>query len=155
MILTNAILQACGRVYVPIVTALIGGAVKISTTYTLCGNPAFGIKGAPVSTTACYAVIAVLNLCVLAAVLGKSRPRYLPLLCKPALAAALMGVCAHFAFRFLHTAAGLSPQGAVLAAIVLAAAFYAFLALLLRMVTRDDLALIPKGEKIAKILHIR
>lgn len=65
------------------VTALIGGAVKISTTYTLCGNPVFGIKGAPISTTACYAVIAVLNLCVLAAVLGKSRPRYLPLLCKP------------------------------------------------------------------------
>lgn len=47
MILTNAILQACGRVYIPIVTALIGGAVKISTTYTLCGNPVFGIKGAP------------------------------------------------------------------------------------------------------------
>ena len=155
MILTNAILQACGRVYVPIVTALIGGAVKISTTYTLCGNPVFGIKGAPISTTACYAVIAVLNLCVLAAVLGKSRPRYLPLLCKPALAAALMGGCAHFVFRFLHTAAGLSPQWAVLAAIVLAASFYAFLALLLRMVTREDLALIPKGEKIAKILHIR
>lgn len=155
MILTNAILQACGRVYIPIVTALIGGAVKISTTYTLCGNPVFGIKGAPISTTACYAVIAVLNLCVLAAVLGKSRPRYLPLLCKPALAAALMGGCAHFVFRFLHTAAGLSPQWAVLAAIVLAASFYAFLALLLRMVTREDLALIPKGEKIAKILHIR
>ena len=86
---------------------------------------------------------------------GKSRPRYLPLLCKPALAAALMGGCAHFVFRFLHTAAGLSPQWAVLAAIVLAASFYAFLALLLRMVTREDLALIPKGEKIAKILHIR
>ena len=118
-------------------------------------GPVFGIKGAPISTTACYAVIAVLNLCVLAAVLGKSRPRYLPLLCKPALAAALMGGCAHFVFRFLHTAAGLSPQWAVLAAIVLAASFYAFLALLLRMVTREDLALIPKGEKIAKILHIR
>ena len=50
MILTNAILQACGRVYIPIVTAVIGGAVKIATTYTLCGNPDFGIKGAPIST---------------------------------------------------------------------------------------------------------
>ena len=29
------------------------------------------------------------------------------------------------------------------------------LALVLRMVTKEDLALVPKGEKIAKILHIR
>ena len=45
MILTNAILQACGRVYVPIVTALIGGAVKISTTYTPVRQSCFRHQG--------------------------------------------------------------------------------------------------------------
>ena len=44
---------------------------------------------------------------------------------------------------------------AALAAILLAVIVYGVLALALRMVTREDLALLPKGEKIAKILHIR
>lgn len=153
MILTNAILQACGRVYLPIVTAVIGGVVKICTTYTLCGNPDFGIKGAPISTLLCYATIAVLNLAVVLVVLGKSRPNYFVLFCKPVAATILMAFVARFSFAAL--AAVLSDKIAVLAAILLAVLVYGILALLLRMVTREDLALMPKGEKIAKILHIR
>ncbi len=150
MILTNAILQACGRVYVPIVTALIGGAVKISTTYTPVRQSCFRHQGRAHQHHGMLCRNRRIEPVRSGRRAGKEPPRYLPLLCKPALAAALMGGCAHFVFRFLHTAAGLSPQWAVLAAIVLAASFYAFLALLLRMVTREDLALIPKGEKNCK-----
>ena len=153
MILTNAILQACGRVYLPIVTALIGGTVKIAATYTLCGDPAFGIRGAPISTLLCYVTIAVLNLGVVLAVLGKSRPNYFRLFFKPVVATALMALAARFSFAALDAA--LPEQIAVLAAILLAVIVYGILALALRMVTREDLALLPKGEKIAKILHIR
>lgn len=154
MILTNAILQACGRVYIPIVTAVIGGAVKIATTYTLCGNPDFGIKGAPISTLLCYVVIASLNLAAAAAVLGKSRPNYLRLFAKPVAATALMGLFAHFGFGAL-VGLGLSPSLAVLADIAAAAVLYGILVLALRMVTREDLLLMPKGEKIARWLRIR
>ena len=152
-ILTNAILQACGRVYIPIVTAVIGGAVKIATTYTLCGNPDFGIKGAPISTLLCYVVIASLNLAAAAAVLGKNRPNYLRLFAKPVAATALMGLFAHFGFGAL-VGLGLSPSLAVLADIA-AAVLYGILVLALRMVTREDLLLMPKGEKIARWLRIR
>lgn len=155
MILTNAILQACGRVYVPIVTAVIGGVVKIFTTYNLCGNPDFGIKGAPISTLACYVVIAVLNLTAVAVVLGKSRPNYFKLFIKPVVATAVMGLAVHYGFLALTGGAGISQKLAVLVIIVFAAALYGVLALVLRMVTKEDLALVPKGEKIAKILHIR
>ena len=154
MILTNAILQACGRVYIPIVTAVIGGAVKIATTYTLCGNPDFGIKGAPISTLLCYVVIASLNLAAAAAVLGKNRPNYLRLFAKPVAATALMGLFAHFGFGAL-VGLGLSPSLAVLADIAAAAVLYGILVLALRMVTREDLLLMPKGEKIARWLRIR
>ena len=155
MILTNAILQACGKVYVPVVTAAIGGTVKICTTYTLCGNPDFGIKGAPISTLLCYVVISALNLIVVWAVLGKSRPRYLSLFAKPLIATVLMGLAAHYSFFAMTEMLHLSAKLAVLAAILLAALLYGVLALVLRMITKEDLTLMPKGEKIAKILHIR
>ena len=40
-------------------------------------------------------------------------------------------------------------------AVVLAVIVYVALVLALRIVTRDDLALLPKGEKLARILHVR
>lgn len=40
-------------------------------------------------------------------------------------------------------------------AVVLAVIVYVALVLALRIVTRDDLALLPKGEKLAHILHVR
>lgn len=155
MILTNAILQACGRVYIPVVTAVIGGVVKICTTYTLCGNPDFGIKGAPISTLLCYVVISGLNLIAVTVVLRENRPRYIRLFAKPVFATLLMGLTAHYSFAALTETLGISGKIAVLAAILLAVLVYGALVLALRMITREELALIPKGEKIAKILHIR
>ena len=40
-------------------------------------------------------------------------------------------------------------------AVVLAVIVYVALVLALRIVTRDDLALLPKGEKLARVLHVR
>ncbi|MFR8333839.1 MAG: hypothetical protein ACLU9S_16950 [Oscillospiraceae bacterium] len=45
----------------------------------------------------------------------------------------------------------MATGGAILAAVVV----YAILVLALRVISREDLELMPKGEKIAKILHIR
>ena len=39
--------------------------------------------------------------------------------------------------------------------IVVGAIVYAILVLVLRIVSKDDLSLMPKGDKIAKLLHIK
>ena len=44
---------------------------------------------------------------------------------------------------------------ATLLAIGAAVVVYGVLVIALRIITREDLKLIPKGEKIARILHIR
>ena len=44
---------------------------------------------------------------------------------------------------------------ATLFAVLLAVAVYAVLIVALRVLTRDDLALMPKGDKIARLLHIQ
>ena len=48
-----------------------------------------------------------------------------------------------------------SSRISVLIAIIAGVAVYLVAVIALRVVTREDLAVIPKGEKIAKLLHIR
>ena len=72
---------------------------------------------------------------------------------KPALASLVMGAAAYGAYQVsvhLHLAMILRLGFTIL----LAAAAYAVMAILLRTVTADDCKLLPKGDKIAKLLHI-
>ena len=89
MLLTNAILQAHGQAKIPIITMFIGGAVKVVANYFLVGNPNINIKGAPIGTLVCYALITVLNLVIINRTLV-NRPSYAQLFLKPFLATAGM-----------------------------------------------------------------
>ena len=152
MLLTNAILQAHGKAKVPIITMFIGGAVKVVANYLLVGNPDINIKGAPIGTLVCYALICVLNLIMINRTLV-SRPSYAQLFLKPLAATAGMAVVARVSYTFLSGALG-NTLG-TLGAIALAAVVYVVLVMLLRIITREDLEMLPKGEKLAKFLHVR
>ena len=80
-------------------------------------------------------------------------PRYHRVFLKPLLATAGMAVTAKVAYDLLSAPLGSSL--ATLGAIALAAAVYAVLVVLLRIITKEDLEMLPKGEKLAKILHVR
>ena len=60
--ITNATLQAFGRIDLPLVSMFLGALVKMFGDYYLIGDPRFGIAGAPISTAVCYWLIALLNL---------------------------------------------------------------------------------------------
>ena len=64
-----------------------------------------------------------------------------------------MAVAAKFSYRFL--AAPLGNSLATLGAIAAAAVVYGALVLALRTITREDLELLPHGEKLARILRVR
>ena len=160
MLITNSILQSYGRVNVPIFTMLIGGVVKIVLNYNLTAVPSINIHGAPIGTLVCFALTAILNLIAVSRVAAfhLNYPGYFlrPLLASLAMAFSARGVyalCAHF---LLSENSGRTIMlVCVGAAIAVAVVVYAVLVLALRIVTRDDLALLPKGEKLARILHVR
>ena len=159
MLITNSILQSYGRVNVPIVTMLIGGVVKIVLNYNLVAIPSVNIHGAPIGTLVCFALTAALNLVIVART-TEDRPNYLALFAKPLLASVLMALGAKLVYRVLSgvivlSSARLSLILCVAGAIGVAVVLYAVLVLALRIITKDDLALLPKGEKVAKILKIR
>ncbi len=62
---TNSLLQAVGRVSLPVKLILIGSAIKLAMNYLLVGIPQLNIQAAPWSTLVCYVVITLLSLIAL------------------------------------------------------------------------------------------
>ena len=145
---TNSVLQAYGRVYYPVINMLVGGVVKVCMNYTFI--PVWGIDGAPVATNVCYAVIALLNLiCIVRIIKVKINP--LDMFLKPAAAALVMGAAAAGAYN-LSFGALQSVRLAAVLAIAAGGVVYAAAVLLVRGLRREDVLIMPKGEKIAEIL---
>ena len=153
VLLMNAIMQAHGYVYIPVVNMIIGGIAKIIVNYVLVGNPSIHIVGAPIGTLVCYVIIAGLDYFAIRRVL-RHPPKLLQNLVKPAVASLLMGGAALAVRRLLEGRASATAMILILS-IGTAGLVYIVLVLGLRVITADDCRLLPKGDKIAKLLRIR
>ena len=173
MLVCNSILQAHGFVSLPVLVMIVGGALKIFTNYRVVGMPGVGIYGAPAGNILCFGLCLGLDLILIARVIPR-RPRYLEIFLKPMLASALMGGAAWAVYglgsrllirlgklcvadQVTKEVLGLSRAGnalVTLLAIAVAMAVYGVLAVALRAISRDDLALMPKGDKIARLLKL-
>ncbi|MBQ7857213.1 MAG: polysaccharide biosynthesis protein [Oscillospiraceae bacterium] len=153
VLLTTTIMQSHGHAYRPVVNMLVGGAVKLVAIFVLTGNPYIGILGVPIGSLLCYAVIMVLNLITTRMVL-EEPPAIVKHMLRGFLAAAIMGV---FAFGAWYGLKALNVgSNLILCAvpILVGVVIYAVCAVKLRAITREDCLLLPKGEKIAKLLHL-
>ena len=152
VLVLNAIMQAHGYVYIPVVNMIIGGIAKVLINLILVGNPRINIVGVPVGTVISYMLIAMLDLVAIHRVL-RNPPSLLPNVVKPALAALAMGAAA-FGLNRLSLAIGLPIILRTGVCILGAGVIYVALVLVLKVITREDCALLPKGDKIARLLRI-
>ena len=139
MLITNSILQAYGRVALPSVH----------------------IHGAPIGTLVCFALTALLNLIAVARIapFRLNYPGYFlrPLFASLVMAFAARGVyalAAHFLIPSVEEAGRLTLLLCVGLAIGIAVVIYGVLVLALHCIRRSDLELLPKGDKLARLLHI-
>ena len=151
--MTTAIMQAHNHTVLPVINTLIGGLLKVAVNYILVGNPDIAILGAPIGTFVCYLVIMLLNVFAMRRTL-KEPPKLLPAIWRSGLAALLMGVVAWLAYGLLGKLIS-SVAVCCLGAIAVAAVVYLVLVILFKALTYEDCLLLPKGEKIAKLLRIR
>jgi len=153
---SNPVLQATGRVNLPVMAMGVGALVKIVSNYVLVGLPDVGIHGAPMGTSLCYLVILTINLVNI-------RRLHIPFslrrsFLRPLLAAGVMG---GFVWLIYPPLAGILGSGrmmsllAVLLTVALAAVIYLLMLIAVKALPREDILMLPKGEKIAKILRIR
>ncbi len=159
VLMENAILQASGKELLPMITMIVGGVVKVALNYFLVAQPRINIYGAPVGTLVSYVVMAVMNFVFMCFVLDKN-PKLRHILIKPFLCSAVMGGCAWGLYgltdRFLRFG---PPRLHMLFCMAIAIGFavvvYLIFAIAMRMITREDMDLIPGGAKVARLLHMK
>ena len=153
-LLCNSILQANGMVNLPILAVIIGGVVKVVVNFILVGNPNIRINGAPVGTLCCFIVISALEIFIIRRSIP-APPSFLRAFLKPFVPSVIMAAAAWATYglltNFLHMGNSLATIGGIGVGVVV----YLVLVLALRVLSREDLELMPKGDKIAKILHIK
>ena len=167
VLVCNSVLQAHGFINLPVIVMVLGGIVKIVNNYNLVG--AIGIAGAPVGNILCFGLALVLDLVVITRVIP-NRPRLLPIFVKPAIASAIMGGAAWAVYGLLSrvlTAEQVNEAGetirvvsrmgnalGIFLAIAVAGVVYLVLVVAIRAISKDDLALMPKGDKLARLLRL-
>ncbi len=148
--MTN-MLQAVGRMDIPIKSIAIGSCAKILLNFILIGNPEINIKGAPVSTALCYVIIFAINLGALLKV-TKVKINVVSVYLKPFVSAALCGAVAWGANYIIAEKLMIESRLVGIAAIGFGGVTYAISMLLFKGIVKDDVLMLPKGEKIAKVL---
>jgi len=152
---TNALLQAHGYAHVPVINMLLCGVVKLVAVYVLVGNPALGIVGAPIGTMLCYLMIAVLNLLAIGKLVPQ-KPKLLRNLLRSVLPAAIMGAVVFGIYWALQQVLGVDGSRVLLCGvpIMVGVVVYFVAVVVFKAITREDCQLLPKGDKIAKLLHL-
>ena len=157
VLLTNAVMQAHGHANIPVVNMFVGGVVKLGVAWLLTGNAGINIQGVPVASVACFLTIATLNLFSMNRCI-KHPPHMLRNMARPCLSGLIMAAAVFGVYFGLGRVFGLdSTLGKlmlvgvpVLAGVVV----YVVCVIKLKAITREDCLLLPKGEKIAKLLHL-
>ena len=153
VLVTTAIMQAHGHAGRPVINMLIGGLLKLAAVFILTGNPNIGIVGTPIGTLACYLAICVLNISSIRTLLDHP-PAIVKHLLRPFLAALIMGIFVVGALTALKAAGITSSLILCGGPIALGVIVYAVTAVKLKVITHEDCLLLPKGEKIAKLLKL-
>ena len=153
VLLTNAIMQAHGHASIPVVHMLCSGVVRLIVVFVLSGNPAIGILGVPMGTALCNLCIAALNLIAMGRCIPQ-KPALVKNLLRPMIPALCMGAVAFGAWKAL-AALGISSRILLCGLpIGCAGVVYLVLAVVCKSITREDCLLLPKGEKIARLLRL-
>ena len=152
---TNALLQSHGYVNVPVINMLSSGVIRLVLVYVLVGNPNLGLMGAPLGAFIGYLLIAVLNLVAIQRKVAQ-KPKLLKNLLRPAMPALVMGVVVFFCYKALVSVIGIDGSRVILAGapIAVGVVVYFVCVVLMKSITREDCLLLPKGEKIAKLLKL-
>ena len=155
VMLTNAILQAIGKVYIPVINMLLGGLLKIFVNYVLVANPHINICGAPIGTNLCYILILSLNIFWIVKLM-KVKFSVMDFVIKPIICIGVMAMVVVLSSKvvsmFIPFSGRLSSIIIVLFGVTLGAISYFAMLFITRIVTYDDILMLPKGEKIANYM---
>ena len=148
----TTLLQAIGKAKIPAISFGAACFVKIVLNYILVGMPQFNIKGAAISTVACYSISVIVNLFFLFKY-TKIKINVMSVAVKPIIASVLSGAAAWGVYTLLSKKEAFGNTVVTVISIAGAAFVYAIALLLVKALSKEDVLMLPSGEKIAKVLE--
>lgn len=147
----NGALQGIGKVMVPAISLGIGVIIKLILNLILVPNPTFGVNGAAIANVACNVIACIISLVVLKKNIN-IETKFSKFVLKPIIATAIMAICSMGIYTVL-IGAHLAMKKATLIALVIAVITYAMALIALKVFTKDEIYMIPYGQKIYKVLE--
>ena len=147
--ITTSILQSHGLQKKTIVSMYSGVLVKLILNIVLISNPNIGIYGAPIATVIGYFTMASINFYFILRHIG-IRIEFFKNFLKAFSASAISSIVTIAVYRLIANL-GYNTIG-TLSAVIATAIVYFILLLLFNAVQKSDIILLPKGQKIYRIL---
>jgi len=136
----TGVLQGIGHMKIPVIGVIIGVCVKIPLNYILLAVPQINILGAVISTIACFAVAAAVNLFFLRKITG-IFPNIIGTFVKPFAASVGMGIVCFAVYNIMYLFT--SNLIATLSALGISVFAYGGIMLLIKGFGERELALLP------------
>lgn len=146
----TAILQSINKQFHPVKNLFVGLIVKTVFSYILISMPSLNVRGAAISTTIAYLVVAWLNLIDINKSAG-IKIKLFKIALKPVISTAIMSAVVIVGFNLFTPLVG--QKFSVLASVGIAAIIYVICLFVTGAITKEDLDLIPKGEKLKRFVR--
>lgn len=145
----NGGLYGFGKTHIPAISLAVGGVIKLVLNVILISNPKINIYGSVISSVICQGLAFFICLHALNKQI-KLELNFKNHLFKPILASVIMGVIAYLTYYMLIniTSNAISTMVAILIGVIV----YTLLVLGMKILSKEDIYMIPFGTKIYSIL---
>lgn len=146
----TGVLQGIGKQMIPVRNLFIGAIAKIILTYTLTGIVSINVKGAAIGTVVAYIVASTLNILAVKKYTGAKFDAKLTFI-KPVAAGVVMSAAVWVSYRIFYGFLGNTLSTAL--SILIGAAVYALMLFVTKAITNEEIKLLPKGNKLIRVLN--
>ena len=146
----NGALQGYGKLAIPAISLGCGVIVKLILNLILVPIPEIGVNGAAWASVACHAVAFSIAITALRKYI-KLDLTFSKFVLKPIIATAIMGICSYFIYLTLSGI--IAKKMATILAIAAAIIIYALAVIALKIFTKEEMKMMPYGNKICKLLE--
>lgn len=145
----NGALQGYGKLKVPVISLGCGVIAKLILNLILVPIPEIGVNGAAIASVVCHLVAFAIAMVALMKNI-KLDLTFSKFVIKPIIATAMMGICSYYTYLVLSRI--IAVKMATILAIALAVIVYSLAIVTLKVFSKEELLILPLGEKLCKVL---
>lgn len=150
-------LQGMGKIYTPAISLLFGCIAKVILNVILIRIPAINIYGAAISSIACQIISFIICFSVLSKKI-KLKISFKKYVVKPLISGIVMGIAAFLTYKGIYFIASsvlsafMAGCVATVVAILIAVVVYFFMVFAIKILTKEEIKMLPAGSSIYRKL---